>query len=558
MQNNELINLDNKVDHSKEIENLVTEKSITARGSIADTYIAMQSHFKAQKKFTSATTTIKAADAEISEIRMQIPTSSNELDSNQKNSVVIAQDTNNLIQVSSESNGIAIIDDIFSVSNIADELKAKYIKAKEIASKPTCEAFSKSFIKTEIKDGTISAKYSIYSSEGDILQNLESLNILKSQINLDNSLTEDQAEEFHNKIYEKFPILNSSNPVVTNLDRKTVTQSDLLLSRTYSKDKEAAIKVTQSMTKHYNYPVLNDVLAIITIGIAKGNEFPIAPSVGHVMGLSESTLVVERKDPLKIIHATDRDELDKMERYEAAGVYSSEFNVALFLREEKRGVHELTHAAMNILFNHNANPYSEYLKEIYYTAEKEFLLNVVAKISKDVDENLQSSNINIHHNLLFSPIVALLAMSITPDFDINKFFKGAYREILLKKFQDAYFKDMKIEDITLDQIKSKYLKEVDRLEINDSQANILAKIGIILLHYNYEQLNGELVSTMAELYHESEGMDFVRDMFAPIDQYWQNNIHPLVEDSLIIPHQLECSGEVNSNEFVYCVKEFML
>jgi hypothetical protein len=556
MQNNELINLDNKVDHSKEIENLVTEKSVTARGSIADKYIAMQSNFKTQNKFTSATTTIRAADAEISEIRMHIPTSSNELDYSQKNSVVIAQDTNNLIQVSEEPNGIAIIDDIFSVSSIADEFREKYIEAKETASEAI--SFSKSFIKTEIKDGTISAKYSIYSSEGDILQNLESLNVLKSQVNLDNSLTEDQAEEFHNKIYEKFSILNSSSPVVTNLDRKTVTQSDLLLSRTYSKDKEAAIKVTQSITKHYNYPVLNDVLAIITIGIAKGDEFPRAPSVGHVMGLSESTLVVERKDPLKIIHATDRDELDKMERYEAAGVYSSEFNVALFLREEERGVHELTHAAMNILFNHNANPYSEDLKEIYYTAEKEFLLNVVAKISKDVDENLQSSNVNIHHNLLFSPIVALLAMSITPDLDINKFFKGFNQKYLLKKFQDAYFKDMNIEDITLDHIKNKHLEEMDRLEINDSQANILAKIGIILLHYNYEQFNGELVSTMAELYHESEYMDFVRDMFAPIDQYWQNNIHPLVEDSLIIPHQLECSGEVNSNEFVYCVQEFML
>jgi hypothetical protein len=328
------------------------------------------------------------------------------------------------------------------------------------------------------------------------------------------------------------------------------------------------------------YPVFNDVFAVINLGIARGDDYPVAPYSAYITigkdsidvfqgmlsgQMVDATIVVEKSEPLRIIHSINRTDLDNLGATEAAGVYKPEHNVVLFLETGERAAHEYTHAAMSLLWNNNANPYSLESENSYHAAVKGFLLNLNSKLGQDSKDLLESDILEIYTHLKDYTILDLLAMSITPSLDIEKFF--SYKNVFsgemqlntgeLKKWQNKYFKDSIVEEITNEQIIIKLTEELDKLGLSPMEAEVVSSVSNLFYSYNKDQLDGELVAKMVELYYEYGEEPVVKEVFSSIHQYWVDYIHPIVEQDLIIPHQLECNGITDTNIFVHCVEEFM-
>ncbi len=86
---------------------------------------------------------------------------------------------------------------------------------------------------------------------------------------------------------------------------------------------------------------------------------------------------------------------------------------------------------------------------------------------------------------------------------------------------------------------------------------VMEKVNKTILQSTEDTLGSELPIAMLELYYEYNENDFVKELFTPIHQYLSDDLHRLVQNDLIIPHQLECNGAARSHLFTYCVEEFM-
>ena len=714
---------------------ITSSKGITGSGKITARASIMELEFKAQNRYTVGKTTIKALDVSVSEAHFTGDRTEDELMTADRNH----DDSSQLVLISEEplssldnEDPIDILEDVFKDSAKLETLKKEYQKALEIGQYAITYSTVKGGI--TIQNGVIKIDSLTYKNFADDRQ-FRSFEQVQKQIELDNSLSIEHAQAINNELYEKFPILNNSTPIVTILNSKIVSQLDVLLSRTYSSDPIAATKIAKEVLANSGKhgPVFNDLFAGIILGIAKGADYPIAPFLTHITlekdllgvlqdmlfgGVIGATIAIERNEPLKIIHSIDRTNLDNLGKTEAAGFYSPEYNVALFLDTAERAVHEFVHALNNLVFNNKGNPFSLKNENSYLEAVKDFLLNLNAKLGQSNDSILEFEFSSMGYTLESSGILGLLAMAKTPSLDIKKFFtrknifsdeeqlrewaleewlnkhfkdsiieeitheqitaklaeeveklgltpvefevisrlsdifysgeqssfdaklteaminsysehedKSTVKEIFsldflhnlnvksghdhkalleseiskiynnlktssaldllamsitpsldikeffskkclfsgetylhkweLEAWQNKYFKDSAIEDVTNEQIIAKLTEEVKKLGLSPMEAEIISRISSLFFHYTQDMLGIELPSKMLELYHEFGEEAVVKEMFTSINQYWVDYVHPVIEQDLIIPHQLECNGTTNTNIFVHCVEEFM-
>lgn len=731
---------------NEQLESIINSKSITGSGKITARSSIMDLEFKAQNRYTVGKTTIKAVDMSVAEAHFTGDRTPDELiagrikqdgspqlllgnDDNSSQLVLISEKTLSFLN---NEDPIDTLENVFKDSAKLEILKKEYQNALEMSKNSIISSTSEG--KNTIENGLIKIHSLTYKNFADDRQ-FKSFEQVQKQIELDNSLNIEHAQAINNELYEKFPILNNSTPIVTMLNNKIVSQLDILLSRTYSSDPIAANKVIKEVLansgKHGS--VFNDLFAGIILGIAKGADYPVAPFLTHInlekdlLGIWQdillgrvigSTIVIERNEPLRIIHSTDRTNLDNLGKTEAAGFYSPEYNVALFLDTAERAVHEFVHAFNNLVFNNKGNPFSLKNENFYLEAVKDFLLNLNAKLkqsndsilefelssmrynlesfgilellamaktpsldikkfftSKDIfldedelrewelnewlnkhfkdsiieeisheqitaklaqeiekigltpiefevisrlshifyslekssfDAKLTEAMINsysehedkstvkdifsldfihnlnvklghdhkklleleiseIYNNLKTSSPLDLFAMSITPSLDIKDFFREKFffsnetyiNEFNLEAWKNKYFKDSVIEDITNEQIIAKLSEEVIKIGLSPMEAEVISRISSLFYHYTKDLLGIELPSKMLELYHEFGEEAVVKEMFTSIDKYWVDYVHPVMEQDLIIPHQLECNGTTNTNIFVHCVEEFM-
>jgi len=569
--------------NNEQLALITNSKGVTGSGKINDNAIVMNLEFTAQNNYTVRKTTIRAVDVKVTEAHFTGDKTEEQIlltrAGNSDNTSQLTPTMENSIVLVNTEDHIAIINEVFNNSYQLEVIKEDYEDSHQYAELSVTHRQGKSCIK--MKNGTMTADYFSYKNFVDN-KNFHSLELVYNQIRLDSSLSVEHAEIINNELYQKFPLLNNSTPIVTTLNDRTVSQLDLLLSRTYSADPKSATSVTSEVISSYgkHYPVFNDIFAIINLGIAKGADFPVAPSRLYVTlrntpldtfrkvfsgEMMDSTILIERSEPLRIIHSNTRAGLDKALDSKAAGVYSEEYNVALFLETGEHAVHEFTHATVNIIFNNNAKPYFPDDENTYHLAVKSFLLNLNAKLGQSNDNLLDLSISSIFHSLRDATILDLLAMSRTPSFSIEKFFSqnNNFSEEIqldsreLNKWKNKYFKDFVVEDITNEQIKVKLTEEISKLNLTHMEGEVIAKVSMIFYHYTQDLFDIELVAKMAELFYEYDAEPAVEELFAPIYQYWADYIHPLVEKELIIPHQLECSGQVDTNNFVYCVAEYL-
>lgn len=395
-------------------------------------------------------------------------------------------------------------------------------------------------------------------------------------------MTIEHAEAINNELYQKFSILNNSVPIITDLNSKKVSQLDLLLSRTYSDDIELATKVAKEVIgKHgNNYPIFNDVFAVISLGIAKGDDYPVAPYQAHITvgktameavmdamftGKAVATFLIERNEPLRIIYANNRTGFEEILKETSGGIYKSEYNVVLSMGGAKEAVHEDTHASMNLLFNNIVNPYFKGAEAAYHVATKTFLLNLNSKLGKSNEDILDLEASDLYSYIQSYSIIDLMALSKATALDIKSFFstKSLFsgnmflNENRLEQWKDEYFPNDEVEEITLEKIREKILKEAAKLNLTMLEVEVIARISNLFTTYDKGLFDAELITKMVELYYDYGNEVECREFFAPIEQYWVEYIHPMVENDLIIPHQLECNGTTNDNIFVHCVEEYM-
>jgi hypothetical protein len=545
------------------ITSYLTSPGVTAKGSIGNSHLILEASFKAKNQIHYNTISIKAADINIKnfQIAENNPMTLELEDGYSTNAVLpFSQEE---IQVYSDLD--QVIEETFDNSLFIQSSKKalhRYIEVREGA-----DSTSKTNQNLKIEGGQITFNSISYSLNDGQLNFEESFSAIKNLVDLDNQLNLEKAKEIHDTIYEYFPILNTSTPVVAELAHKLTNIKDILLSRTYSNTPELAEESVTSLSNTFKDQgqLFRDMLAVICLGIAKGKDFPIASAIIHVPLYNDpySTIVVNRNEPLKIIHTTTQDDLLTAKIAEsAAGAYKTEFNIAIFLNDTYRLVHELLgHAGANILYTNGGNPHPKGEEEAYQKAIIDVLLSLYKKIEQTIEE-LQINDLwTAHNNLLNSPTLALITSSITPEVqNFENFFKknNIQSEYLIKKAHNKYFPGKLITEVTQEELISMVNQESERLQLSPMELEIAQKMGILVFAYDKESIGREMFATMLELYYEHNNDPIIKDFFAPIEQVIADPIHSIVTNQLIIPHQLECSGTTSAAIFSYCVEEFLI
>ncbi len=565
---------------SKTLQNYMESPGAKVKGSISENHLMVEASFEAQNQAEYESVTIKAADIIVREITLIDSTPllkmSEEQEEEYYNNLLISSATGQDLQVSNnlspyiENSIEGIYSDISYITEVKSNIKdfARMIKFSGSS------ASSSNHL--NIKDGKIiSEKQSYYHNEEAQINLNEVFFRIENQASLNNQISSEMARNIHNKIYEDFPILNSSSPIIPTIFLRTTNIKDILLSRTYSNHPELAYKAISSLSRAYQNQdqLFKDMLAVICLGIAKGSDEPTAPATLHftaqelllqnflLENLDSSTLVVKRKDPLKIIHTISQEDLSTARiKDSAAGAYKTEFNTAIFLQDAYRLVHELGHAAANILFLNDGNPYFKEKEEAFNNA----LISVLSKIYEYVENPQEKFQINdlcsLHSKLFYSPTLALITAASAPEVqNFKDFFNSidVFSEYTITEAHNKYFAEKSLEEVTQEDLFAAAAQEIENLHLTSTEANLIQRIGILVFHYGFKDMSREIFAIMLELYYEHDNDKAIKDFFAPIEEIVSNDIHQLVETQLIIPHQLECNGTVNTNNFSYCVEEFL-
>lgn len=573
-----------KQENNFEVSSLILP-GVKAKGAIGDNHLIIEAAFKANNQVQFNTVSIKAADIihrEINVVEARPNTQAIAKDYSDHRTILLPSSQhqtqvlpiNNNYSLKEYSAGLLeIIDETFSDNDFIIESKQSLQNNIEFSEITLDETSHLSSLK--VRNGQIVSSFTSFSLNSDTAISLEdSLSNIKKQVELDSTLNSETAKAIHDQIYQVFPILNTSSALF-ELSNRATNIEEILLSRTYSDSPEAAQKAISSLSSSFKHQgqLFQDMMAIICLGIAKTEDGSIAPSTYNLsigqdniqLILSEvsgRTVVVNRNEPLKIIHTSNYNDLKTAGLPESvAGVYNTQFNVALFLDHDYRLVHELVgHAAANIFFRNLANPYFKDEGAAYEKAAISVLLDLYKKIEEPAT-NLAIKDIwSIYNKLLNSPTLALLTASVTSEIKNFKEFFDQHNinsEDLIEKVCTKYFPEIATTEITRVDILRAAAQEVEHLKLSPMELLLIERIGINVFAYNSEMLGGEIFATMFELYFEFNNNSVFKDFFAPIEEVAAESVHQLVLEQLIIPHQLECTGIVDSSNFSYCVEEFL-
>jgi|GEM_PF-3178413 len=475
------------------------------------------------------------------------------------------------------SNTLYLIDTAFDDLKSKSNLYKKYIENSLTATE--AEWIKSNGTSIDIKDGVRvinkyhyisekqkedSSSYLVESTSGNQVSSestkFTQLETIESQINLDNSLTAEDAEKIHNQIFTKYPILNGQS--LASLNSKIVSQLDIFLSRTYSTDAENAISSIQEVSEFYGKSkIVDSMLSIISLGIAKGANYPFTPYISHILKEKDdtpptptgATITIERKDPFRIIHTKDQSDIN-IET--AAGFYRPEHNIALFLQDSYRMVHEITHGSMNIFFGNKGNPYAKGDEQQYHLAAKKILINIASKLGKNTEELQEMDLDSVYSYMMSSTPLDLFALSISPADSVKDFFSEK-RCMEPYKFCKKYFENQDIDNITFKKVEIKFTETLNELNLTQEEIEVISEIGTVIFRYSQEDFDKELIAKVLETYYQYNNEITAVEILSPIEDYWTNNLSPSIENELIIPHQLECNGTIDSNVFEYCIEEYL-
>lgn len=570
-----------KEEDTKTLQSYMNLPGVKGKGSFSENYLMIEASFEAQNQAEYNNLKIKAADITVREITLIDNTpfieDSEELEEESYNSSLISSGSEQTLEV---SNTLPLfleksIEGIYSDSNYIGDAKSKIKKfAYDIKVSLSHTTVSK---RLYIEEGKIISEKQFYyhNTENQIDLN-EVFFGIRNQASLNSQISPEIAKVIYDRIYITFPILSSSLPIISTITYSQTNIKDILLSRTYSNYPDLAKEAVSLLSDSYQTQgqLFKDMLAVICLGIAKGKNDPNAPVTLHFTSeelslqnflldnLDLATLVVERKDPLKIIHTTSQEDLTIAAiKDSVAGAYKTEFNTVIFINDTYRLVHELLgHAAANILFLNNANPYFKEKEEALNKA----LINILNKVYKDIEkpeDNLQTNNLFLIHNKLFSsPTLALITAAHTPGIqNFKEFFNqiNVFSKYTITKAHNKYFAEKSFEEVKEEDLISATTQEIENLQLDPIDLHLIKKIGTLIFHYGFEDMSREIFATMLELFYEYPNNPKVNNFFAPIEATIAEEIHQLVEEQLIIPHQLECSGKIDTNNFSYCVEEFL-
>jgi hypothetical protein len=220
---------------NEQLELLSNSKGISGSGKVTNHASVVDIEFKAQNSYTFGKTTIKAVDVSISEAHFTGDKTEDELmleaSNDRKSSQLLLDSGNNPSQlVIISENSLAQIDnedpidtlegvfkDLTKLKTVEESYEAAIQKGK------IAITLSKSKTYSSIKDGILKIDYFTYKNYADNRE-FKSFDQVQKQIDLDNSLSIEEAEVLNNKLYQDFPILNSSTPIISSLNRKVVNQ----------------------------------------------------------------------------------------------------------------------------------------------------------------------------------------------------------------------------------------------------------------------------------------------------------------------------------------------
>jgi hypothetical protein len=407
---------------------------------------------------------------------------------------------------------------------------------------------------------------------------LEQIESVIHSINLDNILKEEMVlDDLYNMLYEKFPIL-TGEPIYSKLNYfAPISLENILKSRTFTDNSQAATDCIKSTISSINFPFIKDILAVASLGISQGAEFPIAPvsrlylpGVNNIMDMLKAQtpsapILIERSEPLRFIFNNDIDKINSETKdstsLETAGYYKAEYNIVMY-SDVRSMVHESTHAVMNLVFNNDSKPYTSKEDKAYNDYQSsvvKLLANVAIKLGVASEALTDQSSDALVSLIKSKTIIDLLAVIKSPSIlDTQGYMLGF-------KYNDIF------DAITLQEVKDITTSKLETLNLTASEAEVISRVGTIIYGYTAESFDRELIAYLANLYYdELDDNKAIDDIFAPILEFWQNHIHPKVV-SQIEAHQLQCQTDFyNSNNecnlpeapfvgkmFDHCVADFI-
>ena len=241
---------------------------------------------------------------------------------------------------------------------------------------------------------------------------------IENSINPELAATNEELEKEHNYVnrqqasFEKeektsLPILNEvSQPIHSLSTNKVQSLTDLLLNRIYSADDPETVKeeFTEIIDGLFGLSDFTaEPLEYLALLAARGQNFPTTKTPGQIGYETVYTSLKLKSNPLKILDALSVDEMKCSVNNEddTFGQYSVKFNsICVNLRNQPLLIHEITHAAMHLMFNNKALPYPKASSEdseienVYNSAVQDTLTNINENPALNKEEELLTSLIN--------------------------------------------------------------------------------------------------------------------------------------------------------------------
>jgi hypothetical protein len=349
------------------------------------------------------------------------------------------------------------------------------------------------------------------------------------------------------KFFNEDPIL-LSKPLSIISDGFAKSIKEAINSRLYSGYPIEAKHIIYNICINDKQPSLyKDFLIRVALDIAsKKSSAP--TSKEHFTQEDGSILFVERDEPLRLIYEHHNDINQKVVyNIDIGGFYRPTTNLIKF-ESETALVHEVAHAAVNIIFGNEALPYPKDKGEVYKAylkVESTILYNLANKLGYNQDEEINKFNDRL---------------DIT---DNNYGFKYKVKYLPeIKLLHNALRKSAELNIFEVREIENK-LKE---LNITDDEAYIIAGIGSLLIDYNFDCFSGELIAKATELYYQKpDSKAVLNDILAPINDFSQTYIHPAVLDK-IEAHKSYCASlavydengvNAKDGDFTFCIDEIL-
>jgi len=201
---------------------------------------------------------------------------------------------------------------------------------------------------------------------------------------------------------ELYPIFKGGiRPINSAPNSGKVSMAELLLSRTYSKDPEKTSQFfKKAINSFYQNEFSAEVINYLGLTIAQGPAFPVLKS--EITPFSNTFITVQTTSaPLRLIDALSDISSVNFDKVHGDddGHYHFKLNVAAINSHSRLDLlHELTHAAMSVLFENRANPFPEkaikepnQIEQEYLEAKDKVFMHISARLGDFLGEDFYNN-----------------------------------------------------------------------------------------------------------------------------------------------------------------------